>query len=103
MAFQTIEIEQAKELIAAGMVTVIDIRDNASFGQGHIEQAKHVNHDNVEAFIEETCHQIPLIVYCYHGNLSRGAAEYFNSRGFVHSYSLNGGYTQWVEKIGNEQ
>ncbi|MCY3769531.1 MAG: thiosulfate sulfurtransferase GlpE [Gammaproteobacteria bacterium] len=103
MAFETIEIEQAKELIAAGAVTIIDIRDNASFDRGHIEQARHVDRDNVEAFIEETCHQLPLIVCCYHGNLSRGAAEYFHSRGFVRSYSLNGGYTQWVEKTGNGQ
>lgn len=103
MAFETIDVEQAKELIAAGVVTVIDIRDNASFERGHIEQAKHVSHDNVEAFIEETCHQVPLIVCCYHGHLSRGAAEYFHSRGFVHSYSLNGGYTQWVEKTSDAQ
>ena len=96
MAYETIEIDQARALIADGNATVIDIRDEASFASGHIEEAQHVNNDNLEQFVSEADQDIPLIVCCYHGNMSKGAADYFNSRGFAQTYSLNGGYTQWA-------
>ena len=98
MAFETIDIDQAKALIESGNVTLIDIRDEASFAAGHIDQATHVNNENLEQFISETDHEIPLIVCCYHGNMSKGAADFFNSRGFTQTYSLNGGYTQWASE-----
>ena len=96
MSFESIDIDQAQQLIKDQNATVIDVRDQASFELGHIENSIHVSNDSVEAFILNADLSKPLIVCCYHGNMSKGAADYFNSRGFEMAYSLNGGYAQWA-------
>ena len=45
--------------------------------------------------IERTDLGRPLIAYCYHGNMSQGAADYFNRNGFTTTYSMDGGYEAW--------
>ena len=39
----------------------------------------------------------PLIVVCYHGNSSQGAAEFFASQGCREVYSLDGGFVEWQQ------
>lgn len=97
MAYERISIEQAKQLIANENAVVIDIRDQGSYNAGHIDIAVHVHNDNVESFIADTDSQMPLLVCCYHGNMSQGAADYFNSRGFSRTFSIDGGYTEWSQ------
>jgi len=97
MAYETISIEQAKLLITNDCAVVIDIRDQVSYNAGHIDVAVHIHNDNVELFIAETDPLKPLLVCCYHGNMSKGAADYFNTRGFSKTYSIDGGYTEWSQ------
>ena len=40
----------------------------------------------------------PLLVYCYHGNNSMGAAEYFANNGFTSVFSLDGGYAEYSQQ-----
>ena len=96
MNFQRISVEQARELIAQNAL-VVDIRDAHSFSSGAIPDAVHLSGDDVEAFIENTDQSRPLIVCCYHGNSSQGAAQFFAQRGFEQTYSLDGGYEAWEE------
>ena len=98
MSFTRINITQAKTLIQDRQATVIDIRDRASYDAGDIDQAQHVDNQNLVTFSNETDHQVPLIVCCYHGNMSQGAANYFNEQGFAETYSLDGGYSLWQQE-----
>lgn len=98
MAFECINIEQAKLLISDADAVVIDIRDPASYQSGHIANAVHIDNSNAQTFIEDTDKTLPLIVCCYHGNMSKGAADFFNQQGFEKSYSLDGGYTEWTKQ-----
>ena len=98
MAFTRIDIEQAKDLIENQGARVVDVRDRASFDAGHIENADHISNDNVNDFIKTSDHNTPLIVCCYHGNMSQGAADFFNKQGFTQTYSLDGGYKLWAEQ-----
>ncbi|MEZ5524828.1 MAG: thiosulfate sulfurtransferase GlpE [Pseudomonadales bacterium] len=93
--FKRISAQQAKAMIDAGEVTLIDIRDEASFRNGHMSQAIHVDHHSVQGFIQEADLDIPLIVCCYHGNSSQSAAQFFCEQDFTDVYSLDGGYTDW--------
>ena len=52
--------------------------------------------DNVlQDFIDNADVEAPVLIYCYHGNLSQGAAAYLAEQGFKHAYSLDGGYEAW--------
>ena len=99
MAFDCIDIPEAKNLIENENAVVVDIRDAASFAAGAIENAIHLDNSSVTEFLTSADLERPLIVCCYHGNMSKGAAEFFSSQGFLQSYSLNGGYTEWAKQV----
>lgn len=96
MSFIRINVDQAKELIAENAI-VVDIRDPRSYAEGCIENAVHIDGDNVDDFISRSDLTRPLIVCCYHGNTSQSAAAYFSENGFLQTYSLDGGYEAWQE------
>ena len=98
MAFECIDIPEAKNLIDNENAVVVDIRDAASFSAGAIENAIRLDNSSVTDFLASADLERPLIVCCYHGNMSKGAAEFFSSQGFLRSYSLNGGYTEWAKQ-----
>ena len=98
MSYKCISIEEAQTLIENDKVTLVDIRDPASFAAGNIINSIHVTNENVEQLVAEADKTIPLIVYCYHGNSSKGAAEYFFNMGFKSAYSVDGGFEEWKLK-----
>lgn len=94
MTYTCIDISDALPIIENN-AAIVDIRDLVSFQTSHMSKALNLTNDNVQDFIEKTDKQQPVIVCCYHGNSSKGAAEYLASQGFKEVYSLNGGFSQW--------
>lgn len=95
MSYKCISIDEAKVLIDQGGATIADVRDAAAYFGSSIENAIHIEQDTVEEFLSTTDKDRPLIVYCYHGNSSKGAADYFFSQGYKEVYSMDGGYEAW--------
>jgi thiosulfate sulfurtransferase len=95
MTFKCISIDEAKKLIDAGEVTIADVRDPGTFLAGNIGNAINVQQENVEEFLSTSDKNRPLIVYCYHGHSSQGAADHFFNQGFTEVYSMDGGYEAW--------
>jgi thiosulfate sulfurtransferase len=95
VSYKRINCKEAFEIIQLGGA-VVDVRDESSFKSGHIEGATHIDNSSLAAFIEEADLAVPLVVYCYHGNMSQGAAAYFMEQGFEQASSLDGGYDAWM-------
>ena len=95
--FKELDPHKAQEMVEAGSVNVIDIRDPGSYFAGHIPSAVSLNDTNVKEYIESADKEKPLIVYCYHGISSRGAAEYLSQNGFKEVYSMTGGFEAWPD------
>ncbi|MBL4582642.1 MAG: thiosulfate sulfurtransferase GlpE [Gammaproteobacteria bacterium] len=98
MEFKRIDIKQARALLDAASengLQLIDIRDEQSYANGHISSALHLDNSGVQAFIENADTSKPLLVYCYHGNMSQSAAAYFGEQGFEETYSMDGGFSDW--------
>ncbi len=93
--FEHISVEDAKTLMAEGPVQLIDIRDPDSHAQNHIVGSIRVDNQNLGEFLDQANRKVPLIVYCYHGNASQGAAEFMGQQGFERTYSLDGGFKRW--------
>ena len=98
--FIRISVQKAHELMGSKDVTVVDVRDVNSFVQGHIAQAQAVNDENIEAFLQKTNKDMPLICYCYHGISSQQAASFFADQGFKQVYSIDGGWEEWKVSYG---
>ena len=90
-----IDVKKVKEMVDNGSVTIVDIRDPASFRSAHIPDAIHLSDGSVQKFISDTDKDKPLVVYCYHGISSQGAAAYFSEQGFKDVSSMIGGFENW--------
>ena len=97
MSYQCINQDQALALMHEEQVTVVDIRDQTSYQAGHIKDAIHLSQENLDAFLSSADKTHPLIVCCYHGNSSKGAADFLFNQGFARSYSLDGGFSAWQQ------
>ena len=97
MSYQRISVEDAKALIKDKDTTLIDIRDFNSFSSGHIQNAIHIEDLNIENFIQEKDKNKPILIYCYHGNSSQTAANFFYQNGFQQVYSMDEGYEGWLQ------
>ena len=88
---------EAQGRLAENSATFIDVRDFGSYLRGHIPGAQHVGDHNIEDFISSQDKARAVIVYCYHGNSSRGGAAHLENHGFQEVYSMSGGFTAWID------
>ena len=95
MPYKSLSLDEAKTLMNEQETTLADIRDPQSYAERHIENSVNVLDHNLDNFLINTGKEKPLIVYCYHGNNSRGAADYFFGKGFKEVYNLEGGFEAW--------
>lgn len=100
--FKHLSPEQAHEMIQEQDCQVADIRDELSYQQGHIPDAAHLNEQSLPGFLETADRDQPLILYCYHGNTSLSAAQFFVEKEFTNVYSMDGGFEAWRLKFPRE-
>jgi len=94
--FQHINIQALNELMEDDTpLHIVDIRDPQSYSAGRISGAKSLDNSNVQAFIANTDKNDNVVVCCYHGNSSQGAAQFLAEQGFTNVYSLDGGFEMW--------
>lgn len=90
--------DDAYHMIIDREVNIIDIRDEESYKLSHITDAIHMDNSGIQAFIDQSDTDIPLIVCCYHGNMSQSAGAYLAEKGFAQVFSLDGGFAEWQAK-----
>jgi thiosulfate sulfurtransferase len=92
---QQIDPAAARALFDTASATFVDIRDPGSYQEAHIKGALHLTDDTVRDFLTKTPKERPIVVCCYHGNMSRDAAAWLNEQGFAGAQSLIGGFEHW--------
>lgn len=95
--FQGVQVEAVGELIKRDAIRVLDARDRASFDQARIEPAVHLSSTNLDELIFGTPKNVPVLIYCYHGQASQTYAQTFVDFGFQEVYSLEGGFDAWCK------
>ncbi|MFQ5482994.1 MAG: thiosulfate sulfurtransferase GlpE [Nitrospinaceae bacterium] len=91
-----VNIHQVKEWMDRNEATVLDIRDPVSFSMGHIPTARRLGENNLQATLSSQDKNRTLVLCCYHGISSQGAAGYFMEQGFRDVHSMQGGYEAWA-------
>ncbi len=99
--FGQIDVEEAARMLQSGNAVFVDVRDLASYQAAHVPGALHLTDSNIEDFVAKADKAKPVVVYCYHGNTSQGAAAYLIDQGFQEVHSVIGGFEEWrqTEKI----
>jgi len=93
--FKHIDVDGAQGLLQQEDARMVDIRDPQSFAVSHAINAFHLTNDTIVAFMEEVEFEQPVLVMCYHGISSQGAAQYLVNQGFEQVYSVDGGFEAW--------
>jgi rhodanese-related sulfurtransferase len=80
--------------------TLVDVREDGEWEQGHIKGALHLGKGVIERDIEKA---IPdptteIILYCGGGFRSALAADNLQKMGYKNVYSMDGGWRGWKEK-----
>ncbi|WP_114193002.1 thiosulfate sulfurtransferase GlpE [Edaphovirga cremea] len=97
--FEAINVEQAFNRLQQGNAVLVDIRDPQSFEASHASGAFHLTNDSMQTFMQRTDLETPVMVMCYHGISSRGAAQYLLNQGFEAVYSIDGGFEAWAREF----
>lgn len=93
--FQHINVTDAYSLMTEGDAILVDIRDAQSFNQARSASAFHLTNDSLVEFMDQHEFSVPVMVMCYHGVSSQGAAQYLINQGFEQVYSVDGGFEAW--------
>jgi rhodanese-related sulfurtransferase len=100
-AKEQVDLISAKELkekmMANHAVTIIDVREEHEWRQGHIPHAIHLSKGIIERDIEKTIPKLDqtLVLYCSGGFRSVLAASNLKKMGYTKVYSLERGFTHW--------
>ena len=82
----------AHQLVEHG-ATLLDVRSDAEFAQGHLDGARHIPVNQLAARIAELPTDEPVVVYCASGGRSAAAAEILAGHG-LEAHDL-GGMSNW--------
>jgi len=85
------------ELAATGGATIIDVREDSEWEEGHIPGAKHLSKSYIEQEIESIApdHEAPLVLYCAGGIRSLFAAQTIVDMGYSDVASMSGSFGAW--------
>ena len=82
--FLHIDVNAAQAMMEQKQAHLVDIRDPQSFQLAHAKNA-----------YQQAEFDQPVLVMCYHGVSSQGAAQYLVNQGFEEVYSVDGGFEAW--------
>jgi len=95
--YRRISAEEALDHLAtlgvgSGKAVLFDIRDEDTFASGHHPDARPLTNANLAGHLAELDRSTTVLVCCYHGNSSQGAAKFLADQGFAASCSIDGGW-----------
>ena len=91
-------MKNIKEILKKEDVTVVDVRNNWEYDEGHVNNAMNIPLNEIPARIEEFRKlNGPLILYCRSGNRSSAALHILKVAGITNVY--NGGGIFDMQKI----
>lgn len=95
LPFRRLSAPQAAALLNQSALSVLDVRDLASYERERIAGAVHLSDANRDSVLLKGDKQAPVLIYCYHGNASQTYARMFMDFGFAAVYDLIGGFEAW--------
>ena len=89
----------ATRLMNQGTTLVLDVRDAAEYGTGHLPKARHIPLGELPKRIDEIAKykEKPVLVTCRSGPRAGAAARLLKKAGFTTVYQLKGGLGAWRE------
>ena len=96
---QTNVQEVKKQLDAGETFTIVDVREDNEWAEGHLPGAIHLSKGIIERDIENAVpgKATPMVLYCGGGYCSALAADNLQKMGYTSVYSMDGGWHGWTD------
>ncbi|MCB5205954.1 rhodanese-like domain-containing protein [Methylovorus mays] len=96
---KSVSPSEAVLLINRNQGVVLDVREDAEFAAGHINDARHIPLAKLEDRLAELqkFREKPVIVHCQSGVRSSKAAATLRKHEFTQVYELDGGLNAWTQ------
>lgn len=91
-----IGVDELERLMAAGGVTVVDVREVHEWRQAHVAGVLNIPLGRLPLEFSKLPLDRRTLVICEHGNRSLVGAEFLMRRGFDGVASVRGGTTAWI-------
>jgi len=96
---KSLSVQELKARLAAGNITLIDVRPAQGRAQATpLAQARVLEDEGYES-LAALPKDTPLAFICHHGVSSRGMAERFAAHGFSDVYNVEGGMEAWSLEV----
>lgn len=95
MSYQDLPASELEAFLQTEGLTIIDQRDAATRARGELANAQPVSDALVHQLRRRRREDPAVLVYCYHGNQSRGLCELLVQFGLRRVYNLAGGWDAW--------
>jgi rhodanese-related sulfurtransferase len=96
MSVPEISVAQLADLVAAGGVQLIDVRNPDEYGAGHVGPARLIPLGQVPDRWSEVPTAGPVYIICKSGGRSLQAAEFLRARG-IDAVNVAGGTMAWID------
>ena len=98
--FECINVADAHQKLQEKEAVLVDIRDPQSFAMGACGAGFPFNQRHAgRRLMRDNDFDTPVMVMCYHGNSSKGAAQYLLQQGYDVVYSIDGGFEAWQRQF----
>ncbi|MCG7983931.1 MAG: hypothetical protein JAY90_14435 [Candidatus Thiodiazotropha lotti] len=104
MGYSDIEVSQIETLLSTADPLILDMRDQPSQKRGRLPSALPVSDETIGQLIRRRRSNPAVLVYCYHGNQSRGLCSFLSQMGLKNVHNLAGGWEAWERfKASNDE
>ena len=93
--FKRISVSEAKEMLDASDVELVDVRQPGEYAAGHIHGAKLIPVDGLFERLGEVADARDVIFYCAVGVRSALACEIGAAMGLTRCHNVEGGFEAW--------
>ncbi len=93
--FSRITVAEARAMIDAGSVQVIDSREPHEHFEGHVPGSLNIPHMATLPRNKDLARDQPILFICKSGQRSAVAAEFAASLGLTDLYNVEGGHDAW--------
>jgi rhodanese-related sulfurtransferase len=90
---------EARALLEAGDVLLIDVRTSHEVAQGMLPGARHIPMDELEERLAEIPKRGMKIVYCAGGGRSASVCDRLAADGYEDVFNLDGGFSEWTGAV----
>ncbi|ACT49800.1 rhodanese-like domain-containing protein [Methylovorus glucosotrophus] len=96
---KSVSPNEAVLMINRNQAIVLDVRDDAEFAAGHLQDARHIPLAKLDERLAELqkFREKPVIVHCQSGVRSSKAAATLRKHEFTQVYELDGGVNAWTQ------